>query len=102
MKHKGRDRKAATVAYEMVNGPVPKGLVLDHLCRNKACVNPDHLQAVTQKENWDRGGGPEAIRRRTIFSCSRCGKAKVYMAHWARPEWVCPDGNRKVHKNGAK
>ena len=42
-------------AYERVNGPVPEGLVLDHLCRQKLCVNPEHLEAVTQRENLRRG-----------------------------------------------
>jgi hypothetical protein len=36
-------------------GPVPEGLVLDHKCCNPRCVNPDHLEAVTQKENVQRG-----------------------------------------------
>lgn len=37
--------------WEKVNGPVPDGLVLDHVCRNKACCNPDHLRTVTQSVN---------------------------------------------------
>ena len=41
--------------YELVKGPVPKGLVLDHLCRIKHCVNPDHLEPVTNQENVLRG-----------------------------------------------
>jgi hypothetical protein len=41
-------------------GPIPKGLLLDHLCRNRACVNPDHLEPVTAKENAAR----RAPRRR--------------------------------------
>lgn len=42
------------------NGPVPDGLVLDHLCRVTLCVNPDHLEAVTNAVNIERGvhGGP--------------------------------------------
>lgn len=42
---------AHRAAYELTKGRVPDGLVLDHLCRNPACVNPDHLEPVTQREN---------------------------------------------------
>lgn len=41
--------------YELVNGPVPDGLHLDHLCRNRACVRPDHLDTVTPNVNVLRG-----------------------------------------------
>lgn len=44
-------------AYESLRGPVPDGLVLDHLCRNRRCVNPDHLEPVTHKTNILRGVG---------------------------------------------
>jgi hypothetical protein len=50
-------RGAHRWAYEFHVGPIPAGLVLDHLCRNRACVNPDHLEPVTQRTNVQRGAG---------------------------------------------
>ncbi len=51
----GRMALAHRVAYEMLVGSVPTGLVLDHICRVRACCNPDHLEPVTQAENVRRG-----------------------------------------------
>ena len=46
---------AHRVSYEWANNKIPEGLELDHLCRNKSCVNPDHLEIVTHSENARRG-----------------------------------------------
>ncbi len=57
---------AHRVAYELLVGPIPAGLVIDHLCRNRACVNPAHLEPVTNRENLLRGvGAPASHARKT-------------------------------------
>lgn len=52
-------------AYEQLVGPVPSEMVLDHLCRNRACCNPDHLDVVTVGTNTARGTSPGATAVRT-------------------------------------
>ncbi len=51
----GRNRVVHRVLYEAARGPIPPGLVIDHLCRVKHCVNPAHLEPVTNEENLRRG-----------------------------------------------
>lgn len=53
--HKGRVYLAHRLAYQFVRGPIPAGLHIDHLCRNRGCCNPDHLEPVTCAENIRRG-----------------------------------------------
>jgi len=59
-----RDVKAHRFAWELRHGPIPDGLVIDHLCRVRHCVNPAHLQPVTNAENILRGEGPPAVNAR--------------------------------------
>lgn len=49
------------ISYELFVGKIPKGLDLDHLCRNRRCCNPEHLEPVTRSVNLRRGAGPKII-----------------------------------------
>lgn len=53
-------------SYRAFIGEVPDGLELDHLCRNRACANPLHLEPVTRRENIMRGAGPERKRLQAL------------------------------------
>jgi hypothetical protein len=59
------------IVYEMECGPIPDGKDLDHLCRNPACVNPDHLEPVSRAENVNRGVSPELSRQRWLGNTLR-------------------------------
>lgn len=69
----GRNRPAHRVAYEALVAPVSARLSMDHLCRVRCCVNPQHLEPVTQRENIMRGEGPEqaGARMRNKTHCPR-------------------------------
>lgn len=83
-----KTHQAHRVAYEAVKGSIPHGLVLDHLCRVHACVNPDHLEAVTNRENLLRGAGLTAIN---------ANKKSCSAGHEFAEEntWISPDGGTR-------
>jgi hypothetical protein len=57
----GKQSVAHRVAYEALRGPIPEGMTLDHLCRVRCCVNPDHMDPVTMQENILRGVSVVAV-----------------------------------------
>lgn len=91
----GKPTRAHRYSYELHKGKIPNGLVIDHLCKMSWCVNPDHLEAVTQKVNMERGantgrrvdvcvnGHPKSGNNLYIFprggnwKCRECTRASV-------------------------
>lgn len=58
------------MAYELMRRPIKQGMTLDHLCRNRSCVNPDHLLEMTHYENMMKGQSPFAKKARQTH-CKR-------------------------------
>lgn len=83
--------RAHRFAYELLIGPIPEGLVIDHVkergCTSRACVNPAHLEPVTNRENILRGDAPSAVAARK----SHCPHGHEYTSE-----------NTMVRKDGAR
>lgn len=70
----GQTRRVHRVVWEVLVGPIPEGLTMDHLCRVTLCCNPDHLEPVTHRENVLRGYSPHARSARV----THCPKGHPY------------------------
>jgi hypothetical protein len=84
-------RKVHRLLYELTVGPVPAGLDLDHLCRNRACCRPDHLEPVTRRENLARGTGliGQQLARLTCAHGHPYTPENTYMDNGARVCRTC-------------
>lgn len=84
----GRMMGAHRLAYELMVGPIPVGMQLDHLCRVRHCVRPEHLEPVTAKENIQRGQtGPSRGRQQRAKTHCPHGhpydeeNTRIYLGH---------------------
>lgn len=84
----GKDVFAHRWSYELLRAEIPPSLRIDHLCRNRACVNPWHLEPVSQRENVLRGEGVPALNARKTHCNS--GHEFTYAN-----TYVDPDGGRE-------
>ena len=93
MRVDGKDWSSHRYYYILYKGPIPEGFDIDHLCRVKACVNTEHLEAVTRRENNVRSG---LIKRKThcpkghsyensrrkingsVLQCAECSRERYY------------------------
>jgi hypothetical protein len=80
-----KDEGSHRVAYKLYRGDIPDGLGLDHICHNRACVRPDHLEAVTTLVNTLRGVGPSAQNARKQH-CQKCGNSFSVVSFQSRPK----------------
>lgn len=78
VKWEGASRLVHRVTYTELVGPVPEGLELDHLCRNRGCCNPAHLEAVTHAENMRRGTANNAAG---LKAAAQLQRAKTHCPH---------------------
>lgn len=77
-------RHAHRISYENLIGPVPTGLDLDHLCRRRICINPNHLEPVTRSENLSRSPLMGRQKKKT-----HCPRGHLYSGTNSRGQRIC-------------
>ena len=86
----GRMARAHRVAWVAANGiDIPAGLTIDHLCRNRACVNPDHLEPIGIRENTLRGNTLPAIQAAKTHCLNGHELTPDNLAPWRLPKRIC-------------
>ena len=91
-RYRGKSYVASRAAYEGFVGPIPEGLTIDHLCRNRKCVNPSHLEPVTFDENQRRRRG--LVKRALVSHCKRGHEYSEANSYYHRGRRFC----RACHK----
>ena len=87
-----RNKRVHRETYEDMYSEIPKGMVIDHLCAVRNCVNPQHLEVVSPGENTLRGRGPSAVNRLK----THCSKGHLFDKENTR---ICVRSNGKVYRN---
>lgn len=90
-------------AYRQAHGPIPAGFDIDHLCRNRACVNASHLEAVPHRTNLLRGNGfaGQNARKTVCAQGHQLDEQNTYLRP-DRPGRLCRTCRRGVHQRAAK
>lgn len=98
-----RNGRVHRIVWNILVGPIPQGLVMDHLCRNHRCCNPDHLEPVTDAVNLSRSLATYQAIRRQMLACGKghpFDEANTYVD--VRPNGVITRQCRKCHNNHEK
>lgn len=75
-----KTHRAHRLAYELTVGPIPEGMLLDHRCHNKVCVNPAHLRPVTRKQNGEHRGSAPRNSTTGVLGVTQSKVTGLYMA----------------------